>query len=65
MEFTTIYFDPKFDLSSLEFYTLEKLFGVELGQGFNYINVYTIDRSVVDSIADEIGRDNITEISYT
>jgi hypothetical protein len=64
MEFTTIYFKNEFKLDNIDFYDIEKLFGVDIGSGYKYINVYTIDRSIIDSIADEVGRENIKEIAY-
>lgn len=67
MDFSTIYFTDTFDVNSIDIWTLNDLFPtveIALGAG-SYINVYTIDRSIVDSIADELGRANITEIAYT
>lgn len=65
MDFITIYFTDTFDTNSIDLGILGELFNVEvvLGAG-SYINVYTIDRSIVDSIAEDLGRSNIIEIAY-
>lgn len=64
MEFQTIYFNADFDVNSIDVRTLEELFGVEISLGVGqYINVYTNDSSVVDSIADELKHENIAEIA--
>jgi len=65
MEFITIYFDPTFDLDSIDICMLKELFSIEIALGCGpYLNAYTIDRSIVDSLADELGRENINEIAY-
>lgn len=67
MDFATIYFNDIFDVNSIDIWVLNELFPtieISLGAG-QYVNVYTIDRSLVDSIADELGRSNVVEIAYS
>lgn len=66
MEFITIYFTKTFDIDSIDIWVLNELFPtieISIGAG-QYINVYTLNRSIVDSVADELGRTNIVEIAY-
>ena len=65
MEFSTIYFTPIFNAYKVDLVTLSELFHVDIAIGdYGYINVYTIDRSIIDSIVDELGHDNVTTIVY-
>jgi hypothetical protein len=66
IDLTTIHFHPTFDLSTIDLPVLGELFpSIELVLGVGpYLNAFTSDRSVIDSIADELGRDNIDRIDY-
>lgn len=64
-EFSTIYFNANFSMNNIDSVDLQELFGVDIAYGDSYINVYSIDRSIVESIADEIGIKNVEEIAYS
>lgn len=63
-EFTTIYFVDTYNVDQIDIWMLNELFYPEISLGSNYINIHTLDRSVIGSVIDELGRDNISEVSY-
>lgn len=61
-QFISIYLKPGFELSTEQFFELEKLLGRDVADGSGFINIYTTDPAIIEKAKQYIGEENIDEI---
>lgn len=63
-DFITVYFVNEYEPRDSELDLFEQLIGREIARGSGFINVYTTDVKLVQTLVTVIGPARITEVAY-